>query len=263
MKLAISNMAWKHGQEEKAYQLMQKYGFKGLEIVPTKVIAENPYDKLEKIVAWKEKLQNQYGFEIVSMQSIWYGRKEKLFGNGKEREKLISYTYKAIDFAGKLKCGNLVLGSPRNRNMPYGCKEEEVLPFFELIADYADTRETVVSIEPNPPIYNTNFINTTQEAFALVDRINSSGFQVNLDFGTIIENQENIADFRRNIQRINHVHISEPMLKPIRQRKEHVELIHLLKQEGYRGYISIEMQETEDMELLENIMKYVADMVRE
>ena len=39
----------------------------------------------------------------------------------------------------------------------------------------------MLAMEANPPIYNTNYINTDSEAFALVKKIDSKGFLVNLD----------------------------------------------------------------------------------
>ena len=38
------------------------------------------------------------------MQSIWFGRQERLFGSEEEREILIDYTKKAVDFAVAIQC---------------------------------------------------------------------------------------------------------------------------------------------------------------
>ena len=65
-------------------------------------------------------------------------------------------------------------------------------------------------MEANPPIYNTNYINTTTEALALVKKIGSKGFLVNLDLGTMIENKEALNVIAEDINLINHVHISRP-----------------------------------------------------
>ena len=57
------------------------------------------YDKLEDAKKWSESLKNEYGFCVPSMQSIWYGRQEKIFHSPEDREALTEYTKKAIDFA--------------------------------------------------------------------------------------------------------------------------------------------------------------------
>ena len=45
-------------------------------------------------------------------------------------------------------------------------------------------------MEANPAIYNTNYINTTQEALDLIREVGSDGFRLNLDVGTMLENGE-------------------------------------------------------------------------
>ena len=42
----------------------------------------------------------------------------------------------------------------------------------------------------NSKIYYTDSINTSEEAFNLVEKLNMSIFKVNLDIGTMIENKE-------------------------------------------------------------------------
>ena len=99
MKLAISNIAWDPLQDETVYSLMKAYGFSGLEIAPTRILPETPYERLVEAEHWKTVLTETYGFTVPSIQSIWYGRQEKLFGTDKERQQLFAYTKKAIDFA--------------------------------------------------------------------------------------------------------------------------------------------------------------------
>ena len=52
-------------------------------------------------------------------------------------------------------------------------------------------------MEANPPIYHTNFINDTQSAIELIEIVNSKGFRLNLDVGTMIENQESVSTLQR------------------------------------------------------------------
>jgi len=53
MQLSISNIAWDSQHDQKIYSLMQKYGFCGLEIAPTRIIPENPYDQIDEIKEWQ------------------------------------------------------------------------------------------------------------------------------------------------------------------------------------------------------------------
>lgn len=257
MELSISNISWVAEQDVQMYELMQRYGFSGLEIAPTRIFPENPYDRLDVAKKWAEDLKRQYGFSIPSMQSIWYGRQEKIFGSKEEFVALVDYTKKAIDFASVVGCKNLVFGCPRNRNLPDGTDTKAGIQFFKEVGDYAASMNTVIGMEANPPIYNTNYINDTLSAIELIKEVNSVGFKLNLDMGTMIHNQENLAELVGNVGLINHVHISEPDLKPIEERTIHKELNNILSTEGYKGFVSIEMGKVDDICILDKKMQYL------
>lgn len=257
MKLSISNIGWAKENDTSVYNLMKKYGFHGLEIAPTRIFTELPYDKKEEAEEWSLDIKNEYGFSVSSMQSIWFGRQEKIFGCDEERNALLEYTKKAIDFASNIGCENIVFGCPRNRNLPDDADESVAVVFFKELGDYAYSKGTVIGMEANPPIYNTNFINDTKSALNLIEKVNSMGFRLNLDLGTIIQNDEDVSELIGKVPLINHVHISEPGLKPIEERSIHIELKTLLEKEGYNRFISIEMGKVDDIGILEEKMDYV------
>lgn len=260
MRLSISNIAWNVEWNNRVYSLMQKKGFSGLEIAPTKIFPVLPYQQLEKAIDWKEKLRKNYGLQISSMQSIWYGRQENIFRSEKEREFLLEYTKQAILFAECLECKNLVFGCPKNRYLVDGAEAKQAIPFFYKLGEYAYSHHTVIGMEANPVIYHTNYINNTKAAMELIKEVGSKGFRLNLDVGTIIENQETLLEIEKNQDYINHVHISEPHLKKIVSRKIHFELANLLKHMDYQGYISIELEEQKDFSELEYEMDYVREI---
>ena len=257
MKLAISNIAWSLEKNTLVYALMRDFGFRGLEIAPTKLFPVKPYDSIAAARIWIEQLEREYGLMIPSMQSIWYGRKESIFGKAEERKILADYTRKAIDFAVAIGCKNLVFGCPRNRNLPDGADETLAVPFFRGLGEYALSQGTVIGLEANPTIYNTNYINNTSAAFKLIRQVDSQGFKLNLDVGTMIQNGEDVSGLAGNVFLINHVHISEPGLKPIEERPLHKELMRVLSAEDYQGFVSIEMGIMDDIVAIEEKMKYI------
>lgn len=262
MKLAISNIAWSSEQDIHVYKLMKQYGFKGLEIAPTRIFPERPYDFLSEANRWKKELKDNYGFDVPSMQSIWYGRQEKLFGTFDERKKLIDYTKKAIDFAATIDCRNLVFGCPKNRVIPEGVKPEVGIAFFREIGNFAVSKGTVIGMEANPIIYNTNYINDTNAALELIEQVDSPGFRLNLDVGTMIQNRESVSELEGKVNLINHVHISEPNLKPIKERVLHRELKDILLNDGYEGFVSIEMGRVDDISMIEEKFDYIRGVFR-
>ena len=261
MKLSISNIAWKSEDDSKVYKLMKKYGYKGLEIAPTRVFPEKPYKKLTEAKIWSKELNKKYGFIISSMQSIWFGRQENIFRTYDEREILKDYTKQAINFAVMIGCKNLVFGCPKNRNLVEGADEEVAIDFFKSLGDYAYNLGTVIGMEANPPIYNTNYINDTKSALNLIQKVNSKGFLLNLDIGTVLQNKESLYEIEGKVKYINHIHISEPGLKIIEKRKIHKQLKEILIDEDYNKYISIEMSKTENLNDLEKIMHYVREVL--
>lgn len=265
MNLSVSNIAWLPEQDNEVYRVMQENGFTGLEIAPTRVFPDNPFDRLDEALAWSHELYLKYGFRVSSMQSIWYGRKESMFGSEKERDSLFLYTKKAIDFAEAVGCGNLVFGCPKNRNIPPEMTkseaEKEAVSFFRELGEYAYEHNTVLSLEANPPIYNTNFINDTFSAIEMIRQVNSKGFRLNLDLGTMIQNEEYVETLAGQAALIHHVHISEPGLVPIKKRKIYESVISLLKTEGYDGYVSVEMGRTEDISALFDALSYLKELL--
>lgn len=260
MELSISNIAWTQENDTTVYNLMKKYGYTGLEIAPTRIFPEAPYSKTVQARSWSRNLYEKYGFVISSMQSIWFGIQEKLFGSNEEREILMDYTKKAINFAEVTGCHNIVFGCPRNRFLPEGTDPYIADSFFKELGEYALLHGTIIGMEANPVIYNTNYINSTENALALIKRVNSKGFLLNLDLGTIIQNNENIDILKGQVKYINHVHISEPGIKVIERREIHKRLKDLLKKEGYNGFISVEMGKTENISVIEDVLKYVKEI---
>lgn len=260
MKLSISNIAWSKEHDEELYKFISNNCFTGLEIAPTRLFPNEPYLHLNEAKDFANILEAKYNLQISSLQSIWYSKKEKLFGEHDEQQFLISYTKKAIDFASVINCKNLVLGSPKNRIMSDEKQYDTAVDIFKNLGNYALKKNTVLSIEPNPRLYGTNFINTTMEAFKLVKDVNNRGFQVNVDLGSIIENNENLDIIADNISLVNHIHISEPSLNSIIKRELHTDLFKILKIQSYNKYISIEMRNLENSKALKQCITYIKDI---
>ena len=115
MNLSISNIAWASDYDAQMYPFLKEIGYQGLEIAPTRIFLDHPYTYIAEAKEYAEQLRDNYDLVIPSMQSIWYGRQEKIFGDAKDRKTLIEYTRKACEFANAIGCKNLVFGNPRNR----------------------------------------------------------------------------------------------------------------------------------------------------
>jgi sugar phosphate isomerase/epimerase len=257
MKLAVSQIAWQPQEEERAVRLLRGAGFSGLEIAPSLAVGPKPYERPARAAAYAKRMEEDYGLSVCSMQSIWYGMTGSIFGP--ERQTLLEYTREAIRFAAAARCGNLVFGCPKNRVLPQGESDESAVSFFRQLGDFALRHGTVLSLEANPPIYGANFITRTAETFERARRVCSPGFMVNLDFGALVLNGEEVEALAGRVADIRHVHISEPNLAPVRPHARHGALARLLRREGYDGYISIEMRAA-GLKVLEQAIGYVAEV---
>jgi len=266
MNLSVSNIGWDSEFDEDMYRFISGNGFNGIEIAPTRIFPNAPYEQLENARLFADELKKRSGLFVSSMQSIWYGISESIFGTDDHRHKLIDYTKSAVNFASAIGCPNLVFGCPKNRSIPEGLSSDIYMPiaydFFYRIGCYAAEQGVCISIEPNPPIYNTNFINTTEEAFLFCKSIDNPGMKVNIDLGTMIYYDEDVSLLKDNIHLINHVHISEPHLVPIVRRSFHKEVLSEMSGAGYNNTYSIEMRKPNSVELLKDAILYVKGVFR-
>lgn len=261
MKLSISNIAWEEKYDEEVHSFLKGIGFQGLEIAPTRIVGLNPYTNKEAARKICEDLYKKYGLDISSMQSIWYGIEYEIFKSRKEYEFLINYTKSAIDFATEIGCKNLVFGCPKNRNTNNYEDINIAKDFFRVLGGYASTNGVTIGIEANPKIYNTNFLNTTLEVLNFVEELNCQGIGINIDLGTIIANEEDINIIKNSSKYISHVHISEPYLEKIEKRDIHKKLVSILRDINYDNYISIEMKNLNDINLVKETCEYIKGLL--
>jgi sugar phosphate isomerase/epimerase len=257
VKLAVSNIAWEQKNDEEILRYLADSGYSGLEIAPDRLIPENPYAQTALAKQICQNIKERFGLAICSMQAILYGRREQIFAGAADRMIIFKQVKKAIDFAAKLSCPNLVFGAPKNRVIRDKNQYPLAVEFFYQLGEYARQRATVIAIEANPPIYETNFINKTEEAFKLVKDVGSSGFKVNVDLGTIIYNREKPDQVLAGINYINHVHISEPYLAPLKKRTIHQVFFKEMRDRGYNGYLSIEMKNPGDLQAVLEAVDYI------
>ena len=133
--LSISNIAWTSEYDQQVYEYIKKAGFLGLEIAPTRLFPDKPYEKKTEAREYEESLEKIYGLKICSMQSIWYGHGYKIFGTSEERGILLDYTKQAIDFAEVIGVRNLVFGCPKNRVISEKDDRNIAVQFFGELGD--------------------------------------------------------------------------------------------------------------------------------
>lgn len=253
MKLAVSNIAWPVDRLAEAYAMLRDHGVTGLEIAPGLFLAHaaDPFRPSPDELRTATDAVRDAGLELVSMQSLLFGVADAALFEGTEaRETLTAAMHRAIDLAGRLAIPTLVFGSPRQRQIPATLDAEQAdaiaIAMFRTLGDRAASCGTRIAMEPNPAAYGTNFLNRMEEADAFVRRVDHPAIVLNFDIGAL--HME--GDFARidriaadTIDRIGHVHISEPQLAPApADAGQAAQALRALRDAGYQGWYSIEMK---------------------
>lgn len=253
MKLAISNIAWQIEEEEVIADLMRNYGICGVEVAPTKKWPK-PLETPDKEILQYRKFWEKRDIQIVAMQALLYGRQDlTIFQNNEARNKTFEYLKGIIKLGAKLGVKVLVFGSPQNRKVNSLSEteiEEIAIPFFRNVGNEAVEHKIVFCVEPNPVSYGCDFINTSSQGLALVRKVNSSGFGLHIDAGSLTLNNEPLEVSIRNCaDNICHFHASEPNLGPLGNgTSDHVLIASILSKVNYKNWVSVEMRHNPDME---------------
>jgi D-psicose/D-tagatose/L-ribulose 3-epimerase len=246
VRLAASNIAWEPAEDDAVAKVLRSAGFHGVEIAPTKRW-ESPIEATKREIAAYKAEWAARGLEIVAMQSLLYGRTDlQLFGNSVGRRALREYMEALIDLASGLGAKALVFGSPKNRQrgkMPMDEAIAIAAEFFREIGALAAARGCCVTIEPNPPSYDCDFINTTAEAVSFVEGVASRGVKVQGDLGAILSMSESPTSTLATANGwIGHFHVSEPLLAEISDVGANSAAAEALRKMKYAGWVSIEMR---------------------
>jgi len=258
MNLAISNIAWQSHEENAIADLMQQLGIRGVEIAPTKIWS-SPLEATYAEIAEYRQFWRDRNIQIVALQALLYGRPDlTVFESAKKRQETIAYLSKIVELAARIGAKVLVFGSPKNRqvrNLNPQDVEEIAVDFFGKVGEISDRHGVQFCIEPNPSVYDCDFINTSSQGLELVKMVNSPGFGLHLDAAGMTLSEENIESAIANsISQVCHFHISEPYLEPVGTGGvEHSRFAEALRQTNYLGWTSIEMKAQNLDSNLENV----------
>jgi D-psicose/D-tagatose/L-ribulose 3-epimerase len=251
LKAAISNIAWDISQDDQVAAILSEHAISAIECAPTKYFPK----PLEATPADVDRVRQEWqarGIEIVAMQALLFGQPQlQLLQSAEARGTLVDYTAGILRLGAKLGAKRYVFGSPKNRDSRGLSQEtiaEQSLAAWRELARVAAELGVVFCLEPNPAVYDCNYILLTTEAWAEAERVNSAGFGINLDTGIMLLNGEDPAvTIPRVIKRVQHVHISEPSLAPVgREIIDHRLIASLLREHAYQGYVSVEMRAASD-----------------
>jgi len=254
MKFSVSNIGWNPSQDMQVAKFLDNSIFTGIEIAPSRYFEDVESTKKGDF----EDLKNYWidlGFPITSFQSLLFNRLDlQLFLNEKTRSALSQYLLSLGEKAAIIGAIPLVFGSPRNRNRGnYSVEEAKEIAriFFRELAIKWPRNSSYLVLEANPENYECNFITKSSEALEFVESVESDLLRWHLDLAcTEFGNESSLKLIQEAIRMPSHVHISEEYLAPLRKSKYrfYEEFLLALKEREYKGVVTLEMRETQQMD---------------
>ena len=265
MSLSISNIAWPAEDDEKIYEILETRGIH-LEVAPTRFWPQWEGASLENA---SEK-KNTTPREIRSLQALLYQKSDlHLFKEGeKGREDLLNHLKFVIDLASCISSPDhapaLVFGSPKSRQLSglsYEKASEIAVHFFKRVGVYALSKNVVLCLEPNPTVYNADFMTNAADAADIVRRVDHPGLRLTLDTGCAFLADDDIFEaIRSNADILYHIQIAEPQLGSFENPKaNHIAAAKALYCIGYKNIVSIEMRPN-GTEAITTALDYVSNI---
>lgn len=158
------------------------------------------------------------------------------------RARLVERLKHHVDFAARVGA-QVVLGGVRGRfEADPKVREAQYRGAVDVVrqlADYAASRGVTITLEPINR-YESNFINTADEAMSFLDDVDRPTVQVLLDtFHMNIEETAMGATFERVGKRLSHVHLVDSNRRaPGMGHIDFAPILDALRRIGYNGYLS-------------------------
>jgi sugar phosphate isomerase/epimerase len=248
------------GDMKEAFSRLAALGYDGAELM---MVEPDRVDR-DRI----ERLSREYGIEVpVICTGEVYGQARLSFMDPDEsvRREAIRRTKGIIDFAscfgaqvniGRLR-GRLFPDTPREKSIDW------MYAAFEDVTDYAAERGITMTLEPIAHIFCNN-INSTHEGVDVVKRVGRDNFRLMADvFHMNLEDASVEAGFTEMRPYLSHIHVCDSnRLAPGRGNFDFKTITEMIKQIGYRAYISAEIFQFPSQDIvLEETIKHLKPLL--
>lgn len=220
--------------------LFKDLGYQGVELM-----ARDP-----RVLDWAdlERTISRAGLEVPMVcTGEVYGQDKVSFTDpdGSVREEALRRLKAFVELAGRLGA-QINIGRSRGGyfpGVPAATTEEWALQGFRELATHGEKLGVTIALEPVNHL-QVNFIQSTREGMAWVDRVGMPNFRLMLDLLHMnIEDDESIEDSIRTARGyFTHVHVCDANRKPPgRGHLRFAPIVRALADTGYNGYLSGEM----------------------
>lgn len=248
MKISLCNEVLEGYDFPRQCEVARQLGYDGIELAPL-TVSDNPHLLPAARRVELRRIAADAGVPITGLHYILRAPEGLSITAGDKavRARTVDVMKRLCDLAADLGGRTLVHGSPAQRRLESGQEDEgrkRALECWVETAPAAEQAGVVYCIEPLAPPA-ANFINTIEEALAVVNAIGSPAIVTMIDCSAAgAHEQEPVADLiRRHVPGglIGHVHFNDPnRCGPGDGALKFGPILRALRDVGYRGNAGIE-----------------------
>lgn len=229
---------WIYGNEslEDSLKRLKKFGYQGVEL------AGEPYTiDIEET----KELLTKYELECSSICGIFTRERDLSSSNDEIRKKAVEYVKRSVDLAKTLHASTLiVVPTCVGKLSPETTLEEEWNNAIQSVKEaglYAKEQGITIAIEALNR-YETYLVNNLTLALRFVEEVNVEGVGIMADLFHMSIEERDMRDSIMKISRyLAHVHIADNTREAAGLGQTNfAPVISLLKELGYKGYITME-----------------------
>jgi sugar phosphate isomerase/epimerase len=247
MRYAICNETFEGWEHERVCRLVAGLGYQGLELAPFTLaprITDVPPDQRRLL----RRQAEEHGLTLLGLHWLLAKTTGLMLTapDAAVRQATADYLVELARCCRDLGGDILVFGSPAQRRVPAGATREQATEYavdtFRRAAPGIGDAGVKLCLEPlSPP--EADFINTCDEALALIDRIAHPGFCLHLDVKAMAtEAEPATALICKHAARTGHFHANDPNRRgPGFGTTDFVPIFRALKDSRYGGWVSVEV----------------------
>ena len=268
MNLSISNIAWDISEDILISKILNTNDVFQIDVAPSKYFNNIKLIQNDEILKVRN-FWNEKGITISGIQSLLYNTSNLNIFTYKKgfNESILEHLDKIMHISNLLGAKYIIFGSPKNRDRMSLSNAEVIsksISFFRILGDLSLKYGLKVCLEPNPVIYNCNFMTNTYETAEIVRKTDHEAIRLNLDIGATNINKEDIESIISDSHKlISYVHLSEPNLQPLyKSNFNFKKVMNLINQYLPKVTFSIEMLVNTKISNIQNVEKSIAFIKR-
>ncbi len=247
MDFAICNEIFQGWKIEDAIQYAAKTGYAGIEIAPFTIskhvtdITKPERQRIRETAARAEIAITGIHWVLAQTEGLFLTHSDAAV-----RERSSKYFVELVEFCSDIGGNIIVVGSPKQRNVPEGATAAQAWDWAKQTLKPAVAcalqRGVTLCLEPLSP-QETNFINTAEEAVRFVKQFHSASLKIILDVKAMSSEQKPIPQIiQESWPHFAYFHANDKNLKgPGFGDVDFKPIARTLFDVGYQGWVSVEV----------------------